>query len=71
MGKQGGKGKKKDARPARAAYWNRGTLEKHKVRKLMLFCGMTKEAATKLWRATRHTRIKKASAPSAPTKDKR
>ena len=44
--------------PARQRYWQYDVLEKHKVKAIMRDTGMTREAATLLWRAQRQGRRK-------------
>jgi hypothetical protein len=60
----GKKGKRPDLRPARARYWQRGQLRKHKVRNLVRCCGLSVAAATRRWEETRKTR-KKSSLDTA------
>ena len=49
-------GWKKDNRPARQNYWNRGTLKKRKVKNLMISNGMTRKAAEVYWESARKGR---------------
>ena len=51
-------GKTPDRRPARANYWTRGALKRHKVRNLVKFCRMTRADAERLWKGLRTKRIK-------------
>ena len=55
--RQGKKGKRKDARPARKRYWAGRHLEKNKVRHMMKAYGLTKKEAEKRWHAERQTRV--------------
>ena len=51
------KGKRPDARPARARYWSKRTLEKRKVRRLMRCNGFATEGEAKdHWREVRQGR---------------
>ena len=50
--------KRPDTRPARTRYWESRKLEEHKVRHLVKYCKMTKEAALRHWRKVRQTRMK-------------
>ncbi len=47
-----------DKRPARARYWSTGQLRKNKVHNLVRCCGMTPEAAEKLWSESRRGRMR-------------
>lgn len=58
MSKQKSGSKRPDKRPARAKYWATKVLEKRKIRNLVKYCGMTQEAASKLWRSMRKGRVK-------------
>jgi hypothetical protein len=56
-----GKRKSPDTRPARARYWQKRQLEKHKVRQLMRHNGFTDRAkAVRFWREGRSSRYKPA-----------
>lgn len=44
--------------PARQRYWADHRLQKHKVRNLMSYNGMSLVDATRLWISTRKTRMK-------------
>lgn len=44
--------------PSRQRYWLYGTLEKHKVKAIMRDTGLSREAATRLWKGQRQGRMK-------------
>jgi hypothetical protein len=55
---RGKKSKKPDKRPARLRYWLSRHLERNKVRRLMKYCGMTKQQALDYWNTHRQGRVK-------------
>jgi hypothetical protein len=52
------KSKRPDKRPARDRYWNYQRLRHNKIRNLMRFCGLSKEAAERRWDADRKGRMR-------------
>jgi len=63
----GKKGKRKDARPARARYWLKRTLETKKIHNLVKYCGMSVEKASSVW----HSGLKLKSEDGKPKLDKK
>jgi hypothetical protein len=54
---KGGNLGRERAREVRSRYWRSGRLQRRKVRNLVRCCGMTWDAATALWEATRKRRV--------------
>ncbi len=55
--RQGKKGKRKDERPARKAYWLKRQLEKNKVRRLVKHGKMNYMDALRYWQKVRQARV--------------